>query len=262
MRTYRISRWARSKINVNIKACLIFILILEIVHLLWTSRRKSELVHPPGHLNALFEFNFSNNEQLIEEIESVPRMKKNKTLYKYLSHFKYFKCFETDKAHEKELCELPSLNIWNAKFEKLLQPKPVYNKCRKNKPLSYIKDNSLFIDDLVKAHIYTGNISVCQFAPVIRSAISKDDYILGEFRNFDSGLPMIDDCVKVRCFDNNNTIVYEYVHYIFHPIRKGKDNPSQKLNVLILIFDSVSASSFERSLPKTFRFLKVWKSIN
>ena len=87
----------------------------------------------------------------MEEIELVKGIKKNKTLYNYFGKFKYFKFFETDKA-----------------LESLLKQKPVFNKCRKNKPLSYIRDNCLFIDDTVKNNNYSDDLEVCRFAPGIR----------------------------------------------------------------------------------------------
>lgn len=69
---------------------------------------------------------------------------------------------------------------------------------------------------------------------------------------------MIDDVVKVRCSNKNNETKYEYVHYIIQRKEKLKDKTAaaEKLNVLILIFDAVSASSFKRSLPKTLSYLK------
>ena len=147
----------------------------------------------------------------MEEIELVKGIKKNKTLDNYFGKFKYFKIFETDKA-----------------LESLLKQKPVFNKCRKNKPLSYIRDNCLFIDDTVKNNNYSDDLEVCRFAPGIRSAIKDDSFILGEFKNFTSGLPMIDDFVKIRYFDINATLVYEYVH--FHPVKKKQADPGHKLS--------------------------------
>jgi len=202
-----------------------------------------------------------DNEELTQELESpIIKLKRNKTLYDYLDNFKYFKYFETNKAREKDLCQLPDLKIWEYKIRNLLIPQPIFDQCQKNKPLSYIKGKCIFIDETVKNEFYSNNLGVCQLAPVIRSAINQDNYILGEFRNFTSGVAMIDDYVKVRCFDSNSKLVYEYVHYIFHPVKKKQVDSSQKLNVLFLIFDSVSASSFKRSLPKTFKFLKSYNN--
>ena len=47
------------------------------------------------------------------------------------------------------------------------------------------------------------------------------------------------------------------MHDIMHRIEKTKDKSAakKKLNVMILIFDSVSASSFKRALPRTLNFL-------
>ncbi len=183
----------------------------------------------------------------------------NKTFYDLLESKNYFLGYKTEKAFEKELCQIPSLDIWESKIKEKLKPEPVFNKCRKNRPLTYIKDNSLFIDNSILEKHYS-NVKICKFAPVIRSAILKDDYVLGEFRNFISGLLMIDEYIDVQCYDKSETIVYEYVHYIIQPIKVRNNNKNdstrQKLNVLIFIFDSVSSSSFKRSLPKTLNLLK------
>ncbi len=259
MQNFKISRrfsiFHVSRLIVHFKLWLIFIFILGIVCLRWPSSRQTDFINSNSVPDALLESSYWNNEKIIKEIELVNRIKRNKTLYDYLTSYEYFTCLKTDKALEKEFCQLPDLNIWDANIEKLLQRKPVFNKCRKNNPLSYIRDNCLLIDQTVKENIYP-DLKVCKFAPVIRSAIKSDHYILGEFKDFSSGLPIIDDYIKVRCFSNSASLIYEYVHYIFHPVKKKLDAPSHKLNVLILIFDSVSASSFKRSLPSTFTFLK------
>ncbi len=67
---------------------------------------------------------------------------------------------------------------------------------------------------------------------------------------------MIDDVFMVKCFENTN-VKYEYVHYVIHRKEKIKDESIYKnrMNVLLISFDSVSASSFKRALPKTFKFL-------
>lgn len=73
---------------------------------------------------------------------------------------------------------------------------------------------------------------------------------------------MIDDVVKVRCRNVYEETKYEYVHYIIRRKEKLQDKKAaaKKLNVLILIFDSVSTSSFKRSLPKSLRYLKKFKN--
>jgi len=208
--------------------------------------------------NVIIEDMVNIVDQLNEEIANFQF--NNKSYYDLLKDINYFKGYKTEKTAEKELCEVPNLDIWEAKIKSLLKPTPVFNKCRKNTPLSYIKDNCLFIDNSIKKKFYLDSIKECRFAPVIRSAIAKDNYILGEFKNFTSGLPMIDECVQVRCYDKSNKLIYDYVHYIIQPVKNNinvkEASTNQKLNVLFLIFDSVSSSSFKRSLPKTLNLLK------
>jgi len=168
------------------------------------------------------------------------------------------------KGFKEELCKLPNLKIWETRIRELLKPEPIYDKCKNHTPISYIISRRLYIDEEINVAFYSGNISYCQLAPVIRSTINNDNYILGEFKNFTDGLLIIFDYIQVRCFNKNNTLLYEYVHYVFQPVLKKDSatskNLNKKLNVLIMIFDSVSDSSFKRSLPKTLKFLKSYKN--
>ena len=66
---------------------------------------------------------------------------------------------------------------------------------------------------------------------------------------------------QVACFSSKNKtrrVEYEYVHTLIHRTEKLKDKgaASKRPNVLIMLFDSMSSSSFERALPNTFRFLQ------
>ena len=158
---------------------------------------------------------------------------------------------------ESPKCKLPSLNIWDNEIKNLLKPIPLYNKCIKHKPLTYLVNNKLFINQTVNRTYYHGQIISCQVAPVVRSVIKNDNYILGEYQNFANSTELIDSFVKVRCF-NKTRIAYEYVHAIVHRIEKIKQKiiNEDKLNVLIVIFDAVSLSSARRAMPKTLKFLK------
>ncbi len=64
--------------------------------------------------SSIIESSYMDNEELTQELESpIIKLKRNKTLYDYLDNFKYFKYFETNKAREKDLCQLPDLKIWD-----------------------------------------------------------------------------------------------------------------------------------------------------
>ncbi len=52
---------------------------------------------------------------------------------------------------------------------------------------------------------------------------------------------MIGEHVKVRCFESNSKLIYEYVHHIIHLAKKKQVDSNHKLNILFLIYDSVSA---------------------
>ena len=122
--------------------------------------------------------------------------------------------------NEDVLCLFPDLNPWHPKIRALLKPIPVYNKCASHKPLTYIEDNRLYIDNSIARDHYKNGIGHCQFAPVLRSAVLKESYILGELRNFTSGLELIDEVVKVVCSNASGWVEYEYVHALI--FRKEK----------------------------------------
>ena len=103
-----------------------------------------------------------------------------------------------NEVNENVLCNLPLLDPWDPKIRELLRPIPVYNKCVAHEPLTYVKGNRLFIDEAIGRRYYS-NVSGCGFAPVLRSAILNESYVVGELREFASGLEMIDDVVKVCC---------------------------------------------------------------
>ncbi len=72
----------------------------------------------------------------------------------------------------------------------------------------------------------------------------------------------------MKCINHKNLPIYEYVHAIIQRREKlnNKFNLKQeniqndRLNVMIIIFDSVSASSFKRALPHTFNFLQTFEN--
>ena len=80
----------------------------------------------------------------------------------------------------KNICVLPVLQHWTDQIRKLLHPFDPYSNYQKNTPLTYIDENNkLFINQTVNVSAFDGLISYCQFAPVIRSIVKKDHYILG-----------------------------------------------------------------------------------
>lgn len=158
------------------------------------------------------------------------------------------------------MCHFPELTPWDAKTKRLLKPVPKYDKCVKHSPLTYVKDNRLFIDEnIANQYFKSGSrIQYCKFAPVLRSAIKKESYIVGKFKQFNSGMAIIDDVIKVACYNKAGKIMYEYVHTLIFRKEKltEKGAAEKRPNVLIMLFDSMSASSFKRALPKTLEYLK------
>ena len=169
--------------------------------------------------------------------------------------------YQNTAPKESLKCQIPKLNIWDIEIKGLLKPIPLYNKCKKHKPLTYLINSKLLINQTVNTTYYYGHITSCQIAPVVRSVIKNDNYVLGEYQNFVNSTELIDSFVKVRCF-NQTQIAYEYVHAIVHRIEKIKQNinSDDKLNVLIVIFDAVSLSSARRAMPKTLKFLKSFEN--
>ncbi len=156
-------------------------------------------------------------------------------------------------------CEIPVLNIWDKDVKGLLKKKPVYNKCKKHSPLTYILHGKLYIDSEIRRKFYS-EVKTCKKARVVRETSKKDWYSIGHYENFISGVEINDNIISVKCYDRNMILKYGYVHDIIHRIEKTKNKfeSDAKLNVLILIFDSLSASSFKRSLPKAFQYLNTF----
>lgn len=200
----------------------------------------------------------NDTENLISSFKVNPEIRNSEELFALLSDRSNYYV----DINNTTQCDFPRLEPWNDETKKLLREIPIYDKCLKHKPLTYVKNNQLFFNETVAEVYYKGNISYCKFAPVLRSAIQREQYILGEFKEFPNGLELIDDVVKVICYSQNSNnvskIEYEYVHsLIFRKEKlKEKGEASERLNVLIMLFDSVSASSFKRALPKTFEYLK------
>ena len=221
----------------RIKFCLTVLSILTVLYFIVPFSDRIDYLYETSYATqSIIIENTVDNEQLDYEDkldhENVNFQYNNKSFFSLLDDVNYFRGYTIDKAFEKELCEVPNLDIWETKIKKLLKPTPVFNKCRKNTPLSYIEDNCLFIDNTIKKKFYSDKIKECRFAPVVRSAIAKDNYVLGEFKNFTSGLPMIDECVQVRCYDTSNKLVYEYVHYIIQPVKNNKEASKSQEGIL------------------------------
>lgn len=119
----------------------------------------------------------NENEYIQEPMVEI----ESQSLFKFLHEANYFNDLKTDKLFEKNLCNVPQLDSWSSKIKELLHQVPVYDKCQKNSPLTYIKENRLCIDDDVNRKFYNKSIVGCEFAPVIRSAIKIESYILGNY---------------------------------------------------------------------------------
>ena len=172
-----------------------------------------------------------------------------------LTNLNYYngKKFVSSNSH----CQIEELNIWDRSIWKLIRKIPKYDKCKKHSPLSYIKDSILFIDQNINKTFYHGKISRCLFAPVERNTTQNDNYKLGEYREIKEPILVIDEFIKVKCLINSSN-VYEYVHAVIIDKKPAKEseNKDDKLNVVILVFDAVSRSSFKRSLPGTLKYLQ------
>lgn len=188
----------------------------------------------------------------------------NDTFLASLHDINYYGSLKTNKLHENRMCRLPELNPWEAKIKAILKPVPVFDKCVRHKPLTYIKGKQLFIDDIILKAYFKNKISQCKFAPVLRSAIQREGYILGEFKTFESGLELIDEVVKVACYNKAGQVEYEYVHSVIFRKEKLKEKGAsdRRMNVLIMVFDSMSSSSFKRALPKTYEYLLSLKNFH
>lgn len=177
-----------------------------------------------------------------------------------------FKVNSLDDNPEFE-CNVNKLNEWDPMIKNLFSKTPKYDKCVKNEPLTYLIENNLFINQTVNNTFYNGSITHCEYATVIRNTVEKDDFSLGDFKEFESPMIVIDDFFKVRCL-KNKTVHYEYVHSVIQKKKLHdyyKDFRSEfvgdsKINIMIFVLDAVSLSSFKRALPKTHEYLRSFEN--
>jgi hypothetical protein len=212
-----------------------------------------------GH-SILYNLTINNSPILsgIISTQKVNQITEYNNLLNYLFDNNYYNRFKQSDTYKNKKCQISQLNIWDDDIKKLLKQIPVYNNCKNHTPLTYILEKKLYINQTVNQTYYFGNVKKCEFAPIIRSSIEKESYIKGEYKKFSDGLEIIDDEIQVQCSDNKKYI-YEYVHSILHRKNKNFENLiNDKLNVLIIIFDSVSSSSFKRSLPNSLEYLKTF----
>ena len=120
------------------------------------------------------------SEQIEENfIEDDPSYESNSTLIDYYHNL------ELNKSRSEKICELPVLEPWTPKIRELIKKTEPYNKCEKKPPLTYIVDNvKLFISQEVNKTFFKGQITHCSFAPVIRSAVEKEHFVLGDYSTF------------------------------------------------------------------------------
>lgn len=102
-------------------------------------------------------------------------------LLKKLDNINYFRGIQISQSSINGTCQLPVLIPWNNEAKKLLKITKPYNKCEKHTPLSYIHNNRLFINQTVNTTYYSGALTDCKLATVVRNSIKKEYYVLGEF---------------------------------------------------------------------------------
>ncbi len=102
-------------------------------------------------------------------------------LYDYLKSLNYYRDLKISKSSNDGICKLPVLVPWNEEAKKLIKPIEKYNKCKKNSPLSYVTNKRLFINQTVNETYYSGKITHCKYAKVIRTAIEKEYYVLSNY---------------------------------------------------------------------------------
>ena len=172
--------------------------------------------------------------------------------------------YNISKNESEVGCYIETLDIWHPKIKQLLKSQPIYNKCEKHLPFTFIENNVyLKFNQTVNSTFYNGSLRYCQLAVVLRKTIKRDEYELSNYINITDNTILKNNFVKIRCFHSNNNTesVYEYVHAVFaNKIDKKLVNKNNKLNVMILVLDGVSSSSFKRSLKKTHEYLKAMKN--
>lgn len=151
-------------------------------------------------------------------------------------------------------CELPELDPWDPSILKYLNPlkQPWKNCVPKIKPLTKLIDGQLFLFD------NKANGSCFE-----RCLFPVSDYVIkfGQWSQISNGSRPRCDIIEVNCTVIKNGKLEGVPYYSFmHAQTYRKDEPeselSDKSDVHIILFDSVSESQFVRSMPKTRHILR------
>ena len=132
----------------------------------------------------LYSYELSYTQKMFKE--DMPKLLTDlSNLLCSLNNVNYFRGMQISELSKKGVCRLPILIPWNEEAKKLLKEIPRYDDCKKNSPLSFIKEKRLFIDQNINITYYSGKISHCQYAKVIGTAVDKEYYKLcNYFKNF------------------------------------------------------------------------------
>ncbi len=105
----------------NFKVYVIVLTILGLVYFMLPFSSKIEIDYDESYRtqSIIIEEQFDVVNQLDYESENIQF--NNKTFYDLLESKNYFLGYKTEKAFEKELCEIPSLDIWESKIKEKLQ---------------------------------------------------------------------------------------------------------------------------------------------
>ncbi|XP_063447884.1 uncharacterized protein LOC134727433 [Mytilus trossulus] len=187
---------------------------------------------------------------------------------------------------DSENCKIPDLDPFDAKIKDLLILHPEPYKCDDNDFITYIQNNTLFLNLMKKAR---KRVSYCRFKPIYFNSItgkSSEPFIYF--------IDIEDEFLKVECFDHSRDLVVENFHINFKqkipklyvaddriPLDKGNnknDTESTKinmhhsrrksfadkkmdfaitdrLNIMLIMIDSTSRINSLRYFTNTRRYL-------
>uniref|UniRef100_A0A7E4W4Q8 Glycoprotein n=1 Tax=Panagrellus redivivus TaxID=6233 RepID=A0A7E4W4Q8_PANRE len=145
-------------------------------------------------------------------------------------------------------CELPHLNPWDPSILKFLKPDTKYECKPKIAQLTKLENGQL-------STTYHHNFTKCMYRCL--HPVSDKSLLHGDWVNLKGKAYPTCDVIETHCFkENASKPYYEFVHAQIYRSDKPKPEKNPDLpDVHFILLDSLSHSSFVRTMPRTYHEL-------
>lgn len=166
-------------------------------------------------------------------------------------------------------CKIPSFSPFDVSTIQFLRPGKTIS-CNKFLPYTYEDGTKLCVNwTAIKQSRHINTFRNCRYQPIIRPYKAEHHNYFDYGKYSDEFTDFIDvpyEFVRVRCFNENNGIIYTNYHqFIFKQydnekrksieFKKHRSSVTETLNVLMIGVDAISRLNFERYMRKTKEFL-------